>query len=78
MICHPFLVHEEGLVSRNSYRKKRIALSETNKIRFPACMKQENRLMSRLRKGREETSPSFLSQPIFRQASIDAMPCFKA
>jgi hypothetical protein len=37
IICHPYLVKKELLVTRNSYRKKRIfALSETNKTRFPA------------------------------------------
>ena len=58
---------EEGHVTRHSYRKKRdFALSKTNKTRFPAWMKRENWLVSRLRKGREDES--FLSQPIFLQS----------
>ncbi len=66
IICHPFLVKKEVLVTRDSYRKKRIfALSETNKTRFPA---EESRkaVVSRLKKGREKTSHSFLSQPHLR------------
>jgi len=39
--------------------KRIIALSETNKTRFPAWMKQENWLVSRLRKGREKANHSF-------------------
>ncbi len=67
IICHPFLVKKEVLVTRDSYRKKRIfALSETNKTRFPAEESRKAGLVSRLRKGREKTSHSFLSQPPLR------------
>ena len=44
MICHPYFV-KKRLATRYSYRKKRtFALSETNKTRFSAQMKQKTGL----------------------------------
>ena len=42
--------------------KAHVALSETNKTRFFAWIRQGTWLVSRLRREREKTSESFLSQ----------------
>ncbi len=65
MICHPYLVTQKMARHTPLLQEKRIyALLETNKTRFPAT-KQENWLVSRLRKGREKMRHSFFESAPF-------------